>query len=58
MVTTPAFTRLDKKCFIAFLRFNLFLYQRRARNPIGNGVAPFMAKSAKASPRTHTAITY
>jgi hypothetical protein len=36
----------------------IILYQRRARIPIGNGVAPFMVKSAKASPHTHTAINY
>ena len=47
MVTTPAFTRLDKKCFIAFLRLKIF--QRRTRNPIDNSVTPCIAKSVKAS---------
>jgi hypothetical protein len=43
--------------FIEFKSF--FVYarlKRRARNPIGNGVAPFMAKSAKATPHTHTSL--
>ena len=32
MVTTPAFTRLDKKCFIAFLRFKFYISAPRGKS--------------------------
>jgi len=32
IVTTPAFTRLDKKCFIAFLRFKFYIAAPREKS--------------------------